>query len=109
MPSDLKRLLGKRLAALRESRGLKQHQLARLVGKKDTYISAIERGQNFPRPEMISMLARVLHMPVSALFFFEGMDDDPKALRKQIDGLLDNRTPTQLRRVFRQMLVSLEE
>jgi transcriptional regulator with XRE-family HTH domain len=109
MPSDLKRLFGKRLAAIREAKKLKQHQLARLIGKKDIYISAIETGQNFPRPEMISLLAKALNTPVSALFFFEGIDDDTKVLRKHIDSLIEGRSPAELRKWFRQMLVSLED
>src|SRR5271154_213257 len=88
MSSGLKQLFGRRLAALREAKSLEQHQLGRLVGKKDRYISAIETGNTFPRPEMIPLLAKALDVPVSALFFFEGMDNDAKVLRKQIDSLL---------------------
>ena len=109
MTPEIKRLFGKRLATIRESKGLKQHQLARLVGKKDTYISAIETGQNFPRPNMISTLARIMNLPVSAFFFFEATDGDPKALRKHIDSLLETSNPSQLRKFLRHMLVSLEK
>lgn len=109
MSLNLKQLFGRRLAALREAKGLEQHQLARLVGKKDKYISAIETGRNFPRPEMISLLAKALEMPVSALFFFEGIDDDPKALRKQIESLSQVSDVSQLRKSFRHMIVSREK
>ena len=109
MTSDLKKLFGRRVATLRQAKNLEQHQLGRLIGKKDRYISAIETGTTFPRPEMISLLAKALSVPVSALFFFEGMDDDAKLLRRQIDGLLQAGDTARLRRFFRYMLVSLEE
>ena len=105
---SLKRLFGQRVAELRDSKNLKQHQVASRIGKKDKYISAIETGQTFPRPEMIPLLAKALGVQISALFFFEGMDNDPKALRKQIDGLLQTSDASQLRKFLRHMLVSLE-
>jgi hypothetical protein len=45
MVSGLKRFFGRRLAALREAKSLQQHQLRRLVGKKDRHIRAIETGK----------------------------------------------------------------
>ncbi len=108
MSSSLKQLFGRRLASLREAKRLEQHQLGRLVGKKDKYISAIETGKTFPRSEMIPFLAKALSVPVSALFFFEGMDNDVKVLRKQIDSLLQSSDAGQLRKFLRLMLISLE-
>lgn len=108
MTSRFKQLFGQRLATLRRAKALEQHQLGRLVGKKDKYVSAIETGKTFPRPEMLSLLAKALGVPVSALFFLEGMDNDAKLLRKQIDGLLQTSDADQLRKFFRHMLVSLE-
>jgi transcriptional regulator with XRE-family HTH domain len=108
MSIGFKQLFGQRLAALRGAKGLEQHQLGRLVGKKDKYVSAIETGKTFPRPEMIPLLAKALGAPVSALFFFEGMDNDAKLLRKQIDSLLQTSDAAQLRKFLRHMLVALE-
>jgi transcriptional regulator with XRE-family HTH domain len=69
MPSDLKRLFGKRLANLRESKNLKQHQLARQIGKRDKYISDIETGRIYPRPQIMLALSEALELPVSAFYF----------------------------------------
>lgn len=109
MTPNLKRLFGKRLATLRESRNLKQHQLARSIGKRDKYISDIETGRIYPRPQIMAALSEALRFPISAFYFFEGVDDDPKALRKSIDSLVTTSTASQLRRFLRHMLVSLEE
>ena len=109
MAPDLKRLFGKRLATLRESKNLKQHQLARRIGKRDKYISDIETGRIYPRPKIIVALSAALELPISAFYFFEGVDDDPAFLRKSIESLVAVSSATRLRRFLRHMLVSLEE
>jgi transcriptional regulator with XRE-family HTH domain len=109
MSSNVKRLFGKRLAALRESKNMKQHQLARLIGKRDKYISDLETGRTYPRPEMLSALAKALELPISAFYFFEGVDDDAKTLRKCIEGLVAVSGPSRLRKFLRHILISLEE
>ncbi len=109
MSSNVKRLFGRRLSALRESKNLKQHQLARLISKRDKYISDLETGRTYPRPEMLTALSNALELPVSAFYFFEGVDDDPKALRKSIESLVAVSGVSRLRKFLRHMLVSLEE
>ena len=88
---------------------MKQHQLARLIGKRDKYISDIETGRTYPRPEMLAALSKALEIPISAFFFFEGMDDNPKSLRKNIEGLAAISGPSKLRKFLRHMIVSLED
>ena len=109
MSSSVKRLFGRRLAALRESKNLKQHQLARLIGKRDKYISDLETGRTYPRPEMLTALSKALELPISAFYFFEGVDDNPKTLRASIEGLVAVSGASRLRKFLRHMLVSLEE
>lgn len=88
---------------------MKQHQLARLIGKRDKYISDLETGRTYPRPEMLTALARALELPISAFYFFEGVDDDAKTLRKSIESLVAVSGPSRLRKFLRHMLISLEE
>jgi transcriptional regulator with XRE-family HTH domain len=109
MSPDLKRLFGKRLCALREAKNLKQHQLARLIGKRDKYISDVETGRIYPRPQIMVALSKALELPISSFYFFEGLDDDPKTLRKSIETLVAVSSASRLRRFLRHMLVSLEE
>jgi len=94
---------------LRESKNLKQHQLGRRIGKRDRYISDIETGRIYPRPEIMQALSQALEFPISAFYFFEGVDDDPKTLRKSIESLVAVSSATRLRKFLRHMLVSLEE
>lgn len=109
MSPNLKRLFGKRLCTLRESKNLKQHQLAGLIGKRDKYISDIETGRTYPRPQIMVALSKALELPISAFYFFEGVDDDPKTLRKSIESLVAVSSASRLRKFLRHMLVSLEE
>lgn len=88
---------------------MKQHQLARLIGKRDKYISDLETGRTYPRPEMLTALSKALELPISAFYFFEGIDADPKALRKSIESLVAPSSASRLRKFLRHMLVSLEE
>jgi transcriptional regulator with XRE-family HTH domain len=109
MSPSLKLLFGKRLCTLREAKSLKQHQLARLIGKRDKYISDIETGRTYPRPQIMAALSKALELPVSAFYFFEGVDDDPRTLRKSIESLVAVSSASRLRKFLRHMLVSLEE
>lgn len=109
MSARLKQLFGRRLAALRESKNLKQHQLGRMIGKSGKYISDVETGRIYPRPSIIEKLSAVLELPISAFYFLEGIDDDPKALRKSIESLIGVSGVSRLRRFLRHMLVTLEE
>jgi len=109
MAHDLKHLFGKRLATLRESKNQKQHQLGRRIGKTDKYISDIETGRIYPRPQIMVALSEALELPVSAFYIFEGVDDDPKSLRSSIDSLVSASDASQLRKFLRHMLISLEQ
>jgi transcriptional regulator with XRE-family HTH domain len=106
MSSSLKRLFGKRLCTLRENKKLKQHQLGRMIGKGNKYISDVETGRNYPSPEVIEELAKALQLPVSVFFFDERVDNNPKALRGSIDKILDVSDTKQLRRYLLHMLIS---
>ena len=109
MTSTLKMLLGNRLSSLREAKNLKQHQLGRMIGKSGKYISDVETGKIYPSSDVMEKLATVLQLPISSFYFFDGIDDDPKALRKSIENLIAVSSATRLRKFLRHMLVSLEE
>jgi transcriptional regulator with XRE-family HTH domain len=109
MNSDLPHRFGRRLAFLRTMRHLEQHQLGQRVGKDNKFISRIETGRNFPRPQMIDKLAKALEVPVSAFFVDEAVENNPKMMRRYVDSLLDESDAKQLRKDFLQMLISREE
>ena len=68
MPKDIKKRFGRRLRALRESRGLSQEDLAVASGIHRTYISSVERGQRNIALENLSRLAHALDTDLADLF-----------------------------------------
>jgi transcriptional regulator with XRE-family HTH domain len=60
-------LLGARLRALREARGLSQSELARRSGVRRTYLIALERGQHDPTLATLQRLAQGLGMNAADL------------------------------------------
>src|SRR3546814_13770041 len=72
------------LRTARESAGLTQHELARLVGAAGgERVSRWELGASVPRPDFLVKLARALDIPTLRLIHLEGDTPDLRALRLQ--------------------------
>src|SRR5262245_56950146 len=102
-----------RLAFLRKARGLTQHELERRIGKlqtEDGYISRIETGAiGTPPFDVVDKIAQELDIDVFELFFGPGLNDNPEQLRERISKLVASLDVTQLRKIYRMILVSLEK
>lgn len=106
-------LFRERLALLRKAKGLTQQELEKRIGKLETeagYISRVETGGiETPPFEVIDRLANELDVDVIELFFGEGLDSDADQLRKKISKVLASQDATQLRKIYRLILVSIEK
>jgi transcriptional regulator with XRE-family HTH domain len=60
--------LGRRLAAIREKRGLSQTQLADMSGIGRAHLSQIENGAVAARIDTLYAMAKALEMPLADLF-----------------------------------------
>lgn len=60
---------GRRLRALRLAKGLRQAELARLVGRHQTAIGPYERDEYAPAPDIVERLARELDTSAEYLLF----------------------------------------
>lgn len=60
---------GRRLRALRLAKGLRQAELARLVGRHQTAIGPYERDEYAPSPDIVERLARALDTSPEYLLF----------------------------------------
>lgn len=109
MSRDWTDLFRKQLAKLRDSKGLKQHELEEKIGRGSQYVSHIETGAHKPGFEMIFEFAEGLDVSPMELFFMAGLDDNKEVLRRRIENLLDRCDEEQLRRLYRLILVSLEK
>lgn len=61
-------LLGRRLRALRRLKRLTQQDLAEEIGVSVSMLSNIERGNKYPRVDLIKKIAKVLDVPLEDLF-----------------------------------------
>lgn len=66
----IKRLLGKRIAALRRSEKFSQEDLAEKSGYSVEFISLVERGVNAPSVAGLAEIAKALGVEVKDLFDF---------------------------------------
>lgn len=76
MSKDLKRRIGQRVRALRESRGLTQEQLAEAIDRSVQTVSNIERGQTLAGLDALESMAHCFKVPISD-FFDEGRTSSP--------------------------------
>ncbi len=62
-------LIGDRIRALREAKGLSQGDIKKRSGLKRAYISRVENGHTVPSVETLEKLARALEAPLYQLFY----------------------------------------
>lgn len=104
MDDDLKRRIGRRLRALRESRGLSQEDVAAAIDRSVETVSNIERGKVLAALETLDRLSRRLEVPLSE-FFDERVTVTPARaatdmrLREVLRGLNDREAEVALRQV----------
>lgn len=65
---DLQAHFGRRLAELREARGLSQHQLAKAVGVSSQFVGRLETGSRAPSFSVLQKLSEKLSVEPAALF-----------------------------------------
>jgi len=96
---SIKKQIGYNLKKLRTSRGLKQGELAELVGVEDKTISRIEVGGNYPSMDLLVRLAEALKYDLTDFVNFkdsidytisELTKDDIKSIKKFIN-ILDKK------------------
>lgn len=78
MPSEVERLIGGRIAALRKERNLTQAGLAESMDVTTETISRLERGVSMPSLKTLEGISNVLDVPLKDLFNFK----HPKITKK---------------------------
>ena len=68
---NLKEKLGKQIQLIRKIQRMTQEQLAKIIGVDPKSISKIEKGNNYPSPDNLEAIARVLGVSVYEFFLFE--------------------------------------
>jgi len=65
----VKKVLGKRIRALRRLKRVTQQQLARQINLSASQLSNIERGVKEPKPELLEKMAAALNIPREEFFW----------------------------------------
>jgi transcriptional regulator with XRE-family HTH domain len=94
----LSKRIGGRLLELRQAVQLSQERLAAAAGVSTNYVSLIEKGQRLPSLEVLSRLAAVLGVPVTALLE-EPPDGQLEQELRRLTAYLRRRQPEDVRKL----------
>jgi len=73
---QLKKLFGKRVRELRQSRGLTQEKLSELLWLDPQHFCKMENGNHFPTAKNLVNLANVLNVDIKDLFSYDNSEID---------------------------------
>lgn len=96
-------MLGDRIKEARKAKGLKQEELADLIGAKNTSVSGWENNEHRPSIDLITKMSEVLEVKVSWLleenekpdntkvlnYLIEGLEQLPEEAKREIDNMID--------------------
>jgi len=94
-------LLGRRIRALRKSKGLTQEKLGGACGVIYKYLGGIERGEENPSLSILEKIAEELGVEIFELFRFHHEETDPVELKKIIAQLIRNEKGERLRLILK--------
>jgi transcriptional regulator with XRE-family HTH domain len=76
-PSAVDKLVGQRVRAAREMRGMRQERLAELLDLSFQQIQKYEAGKNRISASRLHVIAAILSVPIE--FFYKGVGEDPES------------------------------
>jgi transcriptional regulator with XRE-family HTH domain len=101
---EIKDTLGKNIKFLRFRRQYSQAVLAEKADISITFLSNIERGNKFPKPEILSKIAKSLDVEVFELFKTDVVPQDSTELITRLSEDITGKLNAALRDVFKQYL-----
>ncbi|MDR1836662.1 MAG: helix-turn-helix domain-containing protein [Treponema sp.] len=101
---ELKDNLGKNIKFFRSLKGLSQADLAEKAGISITFLSNIERGNNFPLPRTLCSLAKTLELEVFELFKGNLVPSDSKKVVSQLSKEVTEKMNITMSNIFKQYL-----
>ena len=101
---ELKDILGKNIKILRSLRNLSQADLAEKAGISITFLSNIERGNNFPLAGTLCSLAKTLEVEVFELFKGNLVPSDSKNVVSQLSKEIAEKMNSAISDIFKQYL-----
>ena len=104
--NDTKKYLGARIQEIRKQQGLKQSELAELVGIDSKHMSKIECGRCFPSFELLDKIALKLNKPVAEFLETEHLHNREELTTELINKLrtLSNEEFRTVYRILKQFI-----
>lgn len=98
--SELKKLLGKRIREIRQSRNFTQEKLSELTEIGASSISKIESGYFHPTDDNLEKIATALNVEPYQLYMYNA-HKEPKELIEAIKNMLKNATDEEIRLAYK--------
>jgi transcriptional regulator with XRE-family HTH domain len=100
----IKATLGKNIKVLRTRRNFTQAVLAEKADISIIFLSSIERGTKYPKPDSLARIASALEVEVFELFKGDLVPSDSKELIARLSEDITDKLHSALRDVFKQYL-----
>jgi transcriptional regulator with XRE-family HTH domain len=107
MTTALSVLVGKRIREIRESKNIKQVELAEMIDVEATNLSKLEKGVHLPKEDNIRKITTALGVEVKELFDFGHLQSRDELLNN-IQEILQNATNKEIQ-FFYKILMSYKE
>ena len=101
---EIKAILGKNIKFLRFRRNYSQADLAEKANISITFLSNIERGLKYPKPDILSQIAKALEVEVFELFKTDPVPDDSKEIINRLSEDITKNVNKAMKDVFKQYL-----
>lgn len=99
--------VGKRIRELRESRNMKQVELAELIDMEATNLSKLEKGVHLPKEDNLNKIINALNVDIKELFDF-GHLKSKEELVSDINSIFEQSTLEEMQ-FFHKILMSYKE
>jgi transcriptional regulator with XRE-family HTH domain len=100
----IKAALGKNIKSRRTKKGFTQAVLAEKADISIIFLSSIERGTKYPKPDILARLANALEVEVFELFKGDLVPFDSKELITLLSKDITNKLSSALKDIFKQYL-----
>jgi len=101
---SVKAMLGQNIKFLRSGRGFTQAALAEKAGISIIFLSSVERGTKYPRPDVLAQIATALEVELFELFKGDLVPSDGKELVSRLSEDITKKINLAVADVFRQYL-----
>jgi transcriptional regulator with XRE-family HTH domain len=100
----IKAILGKNIKSLRTRRDFTQAILAEQADISIIFLSSIERGTKYPKPDILARIAKALNVEVFELFKGDLVPSDSKEMIGQLSKDITKKINASVAEVFKQYL-----